>query len=145
MAKTFEMKVTRPFTDAETGELKNIGDIVTTSSETRIYRMLDLNLATLHAIHPDKKKKGKKVLLAAADVYRPAAIDQLEVLAETVDVPVYTDRTTQNVPMLAMNALQEARSTGADYLIIDTAGRLEIDESMVRELVQVKQMTGAGE
>lgn len=91
------------------------------------------------------KKKEKKVLLAAADVYRPAAIDQLEVLAETVEVPVFTDRTTQNVPMLAMNALQEARSTGADYLIIDTAGRLEIDETMVRELVQVKQMTNAGE
>lgn len=63
MAKTFEMRVTRPFTDAETGEPKNIGDIVTTSSETRIYRMLDLNLATLHAIHPNKKKKGKKVMV----------------------------------------------------------------------------------
>ncbi len=91
------------------------------------------------------KKKGKNVLLTAADVYRPAAIDQLEVLGGEIGVDVFADRTTQNVPALAMNALEEARRRNADYLIIDTAGRLEIDSVMVQELVQVKQITNAQE
>ncbi len=91
------------------------------------------------------KKGGKKVLLTAADVYRPAAIDQLEVLGNEIGVPVYAERGNTNVPALAMNALQEARNSGADYLIIDTAGRLEIDDVMVRELIQVKQLTSAQE
>ncbi len=91
------------------------------------------------------RKKGKNVLLAAADVYRPAAIDQLEVLGGEIGVDVYSDRALQNVPVLAMNALEEARRRNADYLILDTAGRLEIDTDMVQELVQVKQITGAQE
>lgn len=91
------------------------------------------------------KKKGKSVLLTAADVYRPAAIDQLQVLGNEIGVPVYAEIGNQNVPALAMNALQQARNTNADYLIIDTAGRLEIDDSMVQELIQVKQFVNAGE
>ena len=91
------------------------------------------------------KKKNRKVLLAAADVYRPAAIDQLEILGSEIGVPVYADRTQTNVPVLAASALEQARRDGVDELIIDTAGRLEIDDSMVRELVQIKQITNAGE
>lgn len=91
------------------------------------------------------KKKGRKVLLAAADVYRPAAIDQLEVLGNEIGVPVFADRETKNVPLLAMNALSQAQQDGVDELILDTAGRLEIDDVMVQELIQVKQLTNAGE
>ena len=91
------------------------------------------------------KKKGKKVLLAAGDVYRPAAIDQLEVLGEQTGVEVYSDRGNSNVPALAATALEKAKNTGCDYLIIDTAGRLEIDENMVRELVLVSQTVHADE
>ncbi len=91
------------------------------------------------------KKQGKRVLLAAADVYRPAAIDQLEILGQQTGVEVYSERGNQNVPALALNALNRARIISADYLILDTAGRLEIDEAMVQELIQVKAVSGARE
>jgi len=91
------------------------------------------------------KAKQKKVLLVAADVYRPAAIDQLEVLGREIDVPVYSSRETKNVPVLAANALNIAKAQGMDYVIIDTAGRLEIDNDMVEELVQVSSITKANE
>ena len=91
------------------------------------------------------KNKQKKVLLAAADIYRPAAIDQLEVLGREIDVPVYSSRDTRDVPALAANALAIARAEKMDYLIIDTAGRLEIDNDMVEELVQISSVTHAGE
>lgn len=91
------------------------------------------------------KKKGKKVLLTAADVYRPAAIDQLEILGQEIGVPVFADRVMQNVSLLVKNAMAQAKADQADYLIIDTAGRLQIDTPMVQELIQVKQITGAGE
>jgi signal recognition particle subunit SRP54 len=91
------------------------------------------------------RKKGKNVLLVAGDVYRPAAIDQLEVLGGQIEVPVYLDRTCSDVPMIAENALREAKRSDVQVMIIDTAGRLQIDEEMVRELIRVKQVAGAGE
>lgn len=91
------------------------------------------------------KKKGKKVLLAACDVYRPAAIDQLEVLGQEIDVPVFAERNVADVPGIAARALEQAKRDNVDYLILDTAGRLQIDEPMVQELVQVKKVTNAAE
>jgi len=91
------------------------------------------------------KKRGKKVLLVAGDVYRPAAIDQLETLGREAGVKVHAERGNPNVVAIATNALAEARSEGVDYLIIDTAGRLQIDTSMVQELIRLSQATGAHE
>ncbi len=85
------------------------------------------------------KKQGKKVLLTAGDIYRPAAIDQLETLGAQIDVPVYLDRGNPSVDAIARAAKERARSEGLDVVIIDTAGRLQIDEEMVRELVRVSQ------
>ena len=91
------------------------------------------------------KNKQKKVMLVAADVYRPAAIDQLTVLGNEIDVPVYANRDSKDVPAIAAAALSVAKAQNLDYLIVDTAGRLEIDNSMVEELVQVSSVTNAGE
>lgn len=91
------------------------------------------------------KKERKKVMLAAADVYRPAAIDQLEILGREIDVPVYSERGNGNVPQIAANALAEAKYEHMDVLIVDTAGRLQIDESMVRELVLTSQAVRSDE
>lgn len=84
------------------------------------------------------KKEGKKPMLCACDVYRPAAIDQLEVVGKQIDVPVYTDRTT-NVPEdIAKAAARHAELKGFDVLIVDTAGRLQIDEELMEELVRIR-------
>ena len=91
------------------------------------------------------KKQNRRVLLAALDVYRPAAIDQLEILGREIGVDVHAERNVPDVPAIALRALDRARTEGADYLILDTAGRLQIDEPMVRELVRVKDMTHADE
>ncbi|GAB5537152.1 MAG: signal recognition particle protein [Rubricoccaceae bacterium] len=90
------------------------------------------------------KDKGRSPLLAAADVYRPAAVDQLETLAEQVGVPVFARRGEDGVPLqdavaVAREALAEARRTGRDTLIIDTAGRLHVDEAMMKEVVAIKE------
>ncbi|MBO4492179.1 MAG: signal recognition particle protein [Lentisphaeria bacterium] len=87
------------------------------------------------------KNQGRKILLAALDVYRPAAIDQLEILGREIGVPVHSERNVPDVTAIALRALERARSEGADYLIMDTAGRLQIDEPMVQELVRVKDVT----
>lgn len=85
-------------------------------------------------------KKGKKrVMLAAGDIYRPAAIDQLEILGREIEVPVFADRGCTNVALIARNAIERAKLEHCDVVIIDTAGRLQIDETMVQELVQVSQ------
>ncbi|MEO0559381.1 MAG: signal recognition particle protein [Bacteroidota bacterium] len=89
------------------------------------------------------KGKGRSPLLAAADVYRPAAVDQLETLAQQVGVPVFARRGEDGVPLqdavaVAREAVQEARRTGRDTLIIDTAGRLHVDEAMMKEVVAIK-------
>lgn len=85
------------------------------------------------------KKNGKKPMLVACDIYRPAAIDQLEVVGKSVDVPVYTDRNSNIAEDIALAAKKEAERKGLDVLIVDTAGRLQIDENLMEELVRVKK------
>ncbi len=84
------------------------------------------------------KKQGKKVLLVAGDVYRPAAIDQLEIIGKEIGVPVYFDRTSVNVAAIALNAVGSAAQEGFDAVLIDTAGRLQIDDTMIQELVRIR-------
>ncbi len=84
------------------------------------------------------KKQGKKVLLVAGDVYRPAAIDQLEIIGKEIGVPVYFDRTSVNVAAIALNAVGSAAKEGYDAVLIDTAGRLQIDDTMIQELVRIR-------
>jgi signal recognition particle subunit SRP54 len=84
------------------------------------------------------KSKGKSPLLVAADLQRPAAIDQLETLGQRIDVPVLVDRRGR-APKLAKSALKEAEQTGRDVIIIDTAGRLQIDETLMKELAAVRK------
>ncbi len=86
-----------------------------------------------------KSKKGKNPLLVACDVYRPAAIDQLHVLGEQIGVPVYSERETKNPVDIALHAILEAKKTGRDLVIIDTAGRLAIDEQMMEEIAAIKK------
>ncbi|MCR4600205.1 MAG: signal recognition particle protein [Clostridia bacterium] len=82
---------------------------------------------------------GKKPMLAACDVYRPAAIDQLEVVGEKVGVPVFTNRDEKRPELIAKAAAEEAEYKGHDVLIVDTSGRLHIDTELMEELVRVKQ------
>lgn len=89
------------------------------------------------------KKKGRAPLLAAADVYRPAAVEQLKTLAASINVPVYSieenGQVAQDAVRVAREAVQEARRTARDIVIIDTAGRLHIDEAMMQEVEQIKE------
>ena len=85
-----------------------------------------------------KTKKGKSPLLVAADVYRPAAIDQLEVLGGQIGVEVYSERENKDVVSIAQNAIKEARSKNKNVIIIDTAGRLAVDEVMMTEVANIK-------
>ena len=84
------------------------------------------------------KKDGKHPMLAACDIYRPAAIKQLQVVGEAVGVPVYAEENTKNAVKIAQNALKECQRQGCDMLFIDTAGRLHIDEDMMQELLDIK-------
>jgi len=84
------------------------------------------------------KSKGKRPMLVAADLQRPAAIDQLESLGKKIDVPVYVDRKSK-APKLVKAALKEARSEGANVVIIDTAGRLQVDKDLMKELASVRK------
>jgi signal recognition particle subunit SRP54 len=86
-----------------------------------------------------KTKKNKSVLLCAADVYRPAAIDQLHVLGEQIGIPVYSERENKNPVEIAKNAIKEAKLKGYQVVIIDTAGRLAVDEEMMEEISKVKK------
>ena len=83
-------------------------------------------------------KRGKRPLLVAGDVYRPAAIEQLKVLGSQVEVPVYTEENNRNPVEIARNAVKEAKKSGYDVIIIDTAGRLAVDEEMMNEIAAVK-------
>ena len=85
-----------------------------------------------------KTKKGKKPLLVACDVYRPAAIDQLHVLGEQLDVEVFSNKEEKNPVTIAKNAIQYAKSNGFNVVIVDTAGRLAVDTQMMDEIEQVK-------
>ena len=85
------------------------------------------------------KKNGKKPMLCACDIYRPAAIDQLEIVGESVEVPVFTMRDCKDPSKIASEAIKDAERKGYNVLIIDTAGRLQIDEALMEELEQLKK------
>ncbi len=89
--------------------------------------------------HYLKTKKGKKPLLVACDIYRPAAIDQLHVVGEGIGVEVYSERENKNAVEIATNAINLARQKGYNVVIVDTAGRLAIDEEMMKEIENVKK------
>ena len=84
------------------------------------------------------KKKGKTVMMAACDVYRPAAIQQLHVLGEQIGVDVYSEEGNTNPVDIAINAVKKAKEKGASVIIIDTAGRLSVDEQMMKEIGDIK-------
>jgi len=86
-----------------------------------------------------KSKKQKSPLLVACDVYRPAAIDQLKVLGEQISVPVYTEDDNKDPVKIAKNAIKKAKKDGNNLVIIDTAGRLAIDEQMMNEIAAIKK------
>lgn len=86
-----------------------------------------------------KTKRGKKPVLVACDVYRPAAIEQLKVIGSQIEVPVYTEEGNMNPVAIAKNAIREAKKNGNDVVIVDTAGRLAIDEEMMNEIAAVKE------
>jgi signal recognition particle subunit SRP54 len=86
-----------------------------------------------------KTKRGKHPMLVAGDVYRPAAINQLQVLGEQIGVPVYTEEGNTDPVKIAKEGIKEAKSKGHDVVIIDTAGRLAIDEEMMNEIFSIKQ------
>ncbi|MBQ1818771.1 MAG: signal recognition particle protein, partial [Bacteroidales bacterium] len=86
-----------------------------------------------------KTKRGKKPLLAACDVYRPAAIDQLQVLGQQIGVEVYTEPDNKKPVEIAKNAVRHAKEYGYDVVIIDTAGRLAVDEEMMNEITNIKE------
>ena len=85
-----------------------------------------------------KNKKGKKPLLVACDVYRPAAIDQLHVLGDQLGIEVYSNKEEKNPVLIAQAAIQHAKSKGFNVVIVDTAGRLAVDEQMMKEIADVK-------
>lgn len=86
-----------------------------------------------------KSKKGRHPLLVAGDVYRPAAIDQLKVLGEQIGVPVYTEDGNLDPVKIAKAAIKEAKNNGNDVVIVDTAGRLAVDEEMMNEISAIKK------
>lgn len=86
-----------------------------------------------------KTKKNRKPLLVACDVYRPAAIEQLRVLAEQIEVPMYSELDSKNPVEIAQHAIQEAKAKGYDLVIVDTAGRLAVDEQMMNEITAIKE------
>ena len=85
-----------------------------------------------------RSKKGKNPLLAACDIYRPAAIEQLRIIGEQIKIPVYAEEGNRNPVEIAQHAIIEAKKTGRDLVIVDTAGRLAIDELMMKEIKAIK-------
>lgn len=92
-----------------------------------------------------KSKKGRHPLLVAGDVYRPAAIEQLKVLGAQINVPVYTEEGSMDPVKIAKNAIAEAKKQGNDIVIIDTAGRLAVDEQMMKEIAAIKNAVNPDE
>ncbi len=86
-----------------------------------------------------KAKKSRRPLLVACDVYRPAAIEQLRVLAEQINVPMYSETDVKDPVAIARRAIQEAKAKGYDTVIVDTAGRLAVDEQMMNEIASIKE------
>lgn len=87
------------------------------------------------------RKNGKKPMLAACDVYRPAAIDQLEIVGRSIDIPVFSMRDCKEPERIAEEACREAEYKGYDVLILDTSGRLHIDDELMEELIRIKKRT----
>ena len=85
------------------------------------------------------KKEGYNPLLVACDIYRPAAIDQLESVGEQIGVPVFSDRSSPDVPLIGENALKQSQIEGRDLIIFDTAGRLQIDAPLIEEIKELKR------
>ena len=92
-----------------------------------------------------KTKQNRKVLLVAGDVYRPAAIDQLKILGAQIGVEVYTEEGSRNPVEIARNAIQYARQKGLNTVIVDTAGRLAVDEAMMQEITAIKAAVNPSE
>ncbi len=92
-----------------------------------------------------RKKKNRKPLLVACDIYRPAAIEQLKVLGEQINVPVYSEEQTKDPVKIAKNAIKFAKENGLDTVIIDTAGRLAIDQQMMDEISRLKKSLNPSE
>jgi signal recognition particle protein len=92
-----------------------------------------------------KSKRNKRPLLVAADVYRPAAIEQLRILSEQIGVPMYSEPESKNPVAIAENAIKEAKEKGYDLVIVDTAGRLAIDEEMMKEIEAIKKAINPNE
>jgi signal recognition particle subunit SRP54 len=113
------------------------------SSETTVIMMCGLQGAgkttTAGKLALRFKKQNKRPLLVACDIYRPAAIKQLEVVGKSVEVPVFKIEGETNPVIIAEKALKEAKKNGNDVLIIDTAGRLHIDEKLMEELIQIRE------
>lgn len=91
------------------------------------------------------KKKGRSVMLIAADIYRPAAIDQLKILGEQLGVPVYSEVGATDAVALVERGMKEAKAKGVNTIIVDTAGRLAVDEQMMREITAIKQAINPAE
>ena len=85
-----------------------------------------------------KTKKGKSPLLVAADIYRPAAIEQLKILGGQINIDVYSEPENKDAVAIVQNAIKEAKSKNKNVVIIDTAGRLAIDEVMMTEVANIK-------
>lgn len=85
------------------------------------------------------RKEGKKPLLVAGDIYRPAAIDQLESIANSMNMPIYLNRDEKNVTRIAQQAINYAKSNLNNVIILDTAGRLEVDEVLMQELKDIEK------
>nr|CAB3463110.1 unnamed protein product [Digitaria exilis] len=96
-------------------------------------------LAGLQDTYASVRLQGKSCMLVAADVYRPAAIDQLTILGQQVGVPVYSEGTEAKPPQITKNAVEEAKNKNIDAIVVDTAGRLQIDKTMMDELKEVKK------
>lgn len=92
-----------------------------------------------------KNKQRKNPMLVACDVYRPAAVEQLKVVASQIGVPVYSEPESKDVVAIAQNAIKEAKAKGNDVVIIDTAGRLAVDEEMMAEIETLKNAVNPDE
>jgi len=95
--------------------------------------------------HLLKSKQGRKPLLAACDTFRPAAMEQLRVLAEQINVPIHLEEGATDPILVARNAIAEAKQKGFDIVIIDTAGRQSIDEELMQQIAQIKEATNPDE
>ena len=91
------------------------------------------------------KRQGRQVLLVACDIYRPAAIDQLKVLGEQIGVEVYAEPENKNALQIASNAIAYAKKTGKKTVVVDTAGRLAVDDAMMQEIEQLKKALNPSE